>query len=613
MASQDRRFPLEEIASLPEYRSPRASPDGERIAYYHDETGRNELYVQDLSTGDRRQVSDENVPRTVMYPIVWDADGERIFFHEDDDGDEQTDVHAIGLDGATEPVIVEDGQNTLYDVGPDGRHLLYHSTKTGSMELHRYDTETGESVQLTDYERRVGNGAIGPDGERVAYATNESDDLENMDLYVADLDGSNPRRLDIGEEGAERALWDWSPDGDRLLVSDNSTDLDRVGVYDLEDDAVTWYRDGEYVETPGAFVRDGEGLVATRQHECRSYLVHYTDAGEARRLAFDDGVSSVIRGVPLGTAASATLADGDLLVTHQRSDRRKELHRYDVESDDQEVVIDADYGPFDPDDFVAGEPITYESIDGTTITGMLYVPPDARDADGTTPGIVSVHGGPPARSSDSFSYRTQFLLDCGYTVFEPNYRGSTGRGREFKNAIHGDWGGMEQEDVAEAGRWLEGRPWIDEDRVAVSGGSYGGYSAYWQVVDNPELWATGVARVGITHLPSLYEESMPHFKRYLEQQMGDPEENADLWEERSPLTHVENVERPLLMVHGVNDPRCPVSQARKFEAALEERRGWTEGEDFVYEELGEEGHGTTDIEQKIRGLRIVADYLDEWL
>jgi dipeptidyl aminopeptidase/acylaminoacyl peptidase len=146
----------------------------------------------------------------------------------------------------------------------------------------------------------------------------------------------------------------------------------------------------------------------------------------------------------------------------------------------------------------------------------------------------------------------------------------------------------------------------------VFGGSYGGYSTYCQLTTYPDLWATGVAIVGMTDLEALYEESMPHFKTTLEQHLGDPEENGEFYRERSPVTHVDQMERPICMVHGVNDPRCPVSQARIFRDALLER-GWAEGEDFEYHELGEEGHGSTDTEQRIRQYDILVDYIEERL
>jgi dipeptidyl aminopeptidase/acylaminoacyl peptidase len=156
------------------------------------------------------------------------------------------------------------------------------------------------------------------------------------------------------------------------------------------------------------------------------------------------------------------------------------------------------------------------------------------------------------------------------------------------------------------------REWIDADRVGVFGGSFGGYSVYCQLTQYPTLWTTGIAWVGITDLHKLFEEDMAHFKHSLRVQMGDPEENHELWRERSPIEHVDAMERPIYMIHGVNDPRCPISQARLFRDALEER-GWEQPEDFEYDELEDEGHGSTDIEQKTRVLKLLAAYLERRL
>ena len=634
MSAQEAAVPLEELASLPEFYQVTASPSGGRIAYYYDGTGRNELYIEDVETGDRRQVTDGNVPRDAGSPIAWGAEGVRIHFHDEEGGDEQYDIRSVNLaDGSVETVVEAEGQNVLQDVGDDGRYLLFSSTKSGQMNLHRQDTDTGEEEQLTDYEQPVFTGGFSPDGDRIAYTTNESPNLENKDVYVASVephstdsrpvagdeaDGSDARKLPVGDDGVETVFVEWTPDGSGLLVGDESEDLGRVGIYDLESEEAEWFGTGEYEEVPVGFTPEGDGVVAGRMRECGTVTVVYDrETGEAHELALDEGVANVPGAWGPGTSGNHFVGDGDLLVNYTTPATRKELHRYDLDSDDHEVLLAADYGDVDPDSFVDAEYVTYEStgtdetfdVEGEAyeIEGLLY---DAGER--PSPAIVMVHGGPHGRSDKSFNLYAQFLVSRGYSVFMPNYRGSTGRGREFKNAVHHDWGGLEQEDVVEAGRWLKGRDWIDEDRVAVFGGSYGGYSSYMQMVKHPERWATGIAWVGITDLPSLMEESMPHFKTILRQQLGDPEENADLWEERSPLTHVENMENPILMVHGVNDPRCPVSQARQFRDALE-GMGWEEDEDFVYEELGEEGHGSTDIDQKIRAFRIVADYVDGWL
>ncbi|MFD1512252.1 LpqB family beta-propeller domain-containing protein [Halomarina rubra] len=607
-------YPLEELASLPSFYHPTVSPDGSRIAFYYDATGRNELYVQDLATGEREQVSDGEVPRQPRHGIAWDADGEGVLFHLDDDGDEQNDVYRFDLDSRErDPLVTNDGQSHFQAVSDDGRWLFYVSTAEGQMNVHRYDRETDTDERLTDYDQPVYTLELSPDGERIAYMVNESDDLDNKDVYVAsvgprateDADGSNARNLHVGEEGAEAAPVDWlSPT--ELLVGDNSEDLGRSGIYDLDTDSVEWFA-SEFEEQPVASLGDDDAgdFLALRYREAAVVPVVYAD-GEARELD-----------APLGVAAfggdECLVGDGTVLLTQTTPDARGNLLRYDLTDDSYETLVEADYGDIDPDAFADCEFVTYDSEDGLGIGALHY---DARDGpavddDATdVPAVVMVHGGPHAQSLRSFNAYAQFLVSRGYTVFLPNYRGSTGRGREFKNRVHHDWGGMEQVDVREAATWLRQQEYVDDDRLAVYGGSYGGYSAYCQLTMYPDVWTTGIAWVGITDLQALYEESMPHFKTTLEQQLGDPEENAEFYRERSPVTHVEDMIASILMVHGVNDPRCPVSQARIFRDALEER-GWTDGDEFRYEELGEEGHGSADIDQKIRAYRIMEEYLAE--
>jgi dipeptidyl aminopeptidase/acylaminoacyl peptidase len=197
-------------------------------------------------------------------------------------------------------------------------------------------------------------------------------------------------------------------------------------------------------------------------------------------------------------------------------------------------------------------------------------------------------------------------------VLEPNIRGSTGYGVAFRDAAIKDWGGADLEDVAAGAEYLRRLPYVDPDRVIVFGGSYGGYMTFMAVTKKPDLWRAGVAWVGITDLKRMYDSSMEHFKYFLREQMGDPDEHAALWADRSAVTFAHQLTAKLLMVHGTNDPRCPVEQSRRFRDRLLEL-GRVEGVDFEYVEFEDEGHGSNDIEQKIRTFRILADYLDRVL
>ncbi|WP_424015546.1 S9 family peptidase [Halorubrum xinjiangense] len=625
MSDSDDTDVLRELASLPTIASPRVSPDGETVALYYDVTGRNELHLCDPTDGSLEQLSDGDVPRSVRAGFEWDPNGDRLFYHRDEAGDEQHDIWAMSLDGESEPVVEMDGQIHLQDVGEDGETLLFGSSRDGQMNLYRHDLPSGETEKVTDYERAVAAGELSPDGDRIAYATNETDTYENLDAYVADADGSNPRKLGVGDVGAEVAPVDWGPDGDRLLINDNSADLGRTGIVDLsggdasdgadaaDGDSVTWFGDGEFEESASHFLEAGDRFVASRTRGAVTVPVVYdVETGEGHELDFPAGVANVTEG---------RLADDRLLAYRTTSSRRPELVAYDLDADATETVFEAEYGPFDPDDFVEPETVSFVSdgVPETPARAVDHDPSEAFEIEGLlfdsgrrpSPLIVNPHGGPRHHDSRRFSYRVQFLLSRGYSVLQVNYRGSTGRGREFVRELYDDWGGAEQGDVATgAEHVLDEYDWLDEDRVVVYGGSYGGYSANWQMVQYPDLYAAGITWVGVSDLFDMYENTMPHFRtELLVKNLGEPEENEAIYRERSPVNYVENVDAPLLIVHGVNDPRVPITQARILRDALDDA-GFEEGTDYEYEELGEEGHGSGDIDQKIRSLELLDDFLD---
>ena len=613
---------LERLASLPSVQHAVASPEGDRVALYYDVTGRNELHVLDVESGDLRQISDGEVPRNARWHVKWSADGDSVYFHDDEGGNEQNDVYAISVRGGDVGEVTQltamEGQTVLGDVGEDGETLLLGSNRDGQMNLFSFDLASEEATKLTDYERAAGGGGFSPSVDRVAYTTNESDDYNNQDLYVADADGSNPRNLEIGETGAEAGFSDWGPEGNRLLVSDNTENFSRAGVYDLETDSVEWFGDSTAEESPVAFDDDGEGFYALRTRDAAVMPLYYDiETGEATELDVPEGVAA------FSGAGSPLLEDGRVLVRHTTPSRRPDLLAHDPVSGETETLLAAEYGDLDPDGFGDAEYFTFESHDGLEIGALLY-----DSGERPSPLVVNPHGGPRAADYRAFGMYTQFLLSRGYSVLQVNYRGSTGRGREFVERLYDDWGGGEQEDIAEAVRQVTAKDWVDEDRVVVFGGSYGGYSAYWQMVDHPELYAAGIAWIGVTDLEDMHANTMPHYRTELmEKYLGTPEENPELYRERSPVTHAENLAAPLLMVHGVNDRRVPVSQARIFRDALEEA-GYEEAEtptaspeggeaaddaDYEYVELGEEGHASSDIDQKIRMLRTLDDFLQRRL
>jgi dipeptidyl aminopeptidase/acylaminoacyl peptidase len=607
------------LTELPTVAHPVVSPDGEEIAFYYDTTGRHELYVLNPDSGELTRLSDGEVPRDVTWGpgIDWSADGDRIYFHRDEAGNEEYNLHAIDRSGAVKSIVEMDGWVSLLDVDEDGKQLLLSANPDEQLDLYTHDLASGETIKITDYDRPVQGGALSPSGDRIAYATNERDDYDNRDIYVAAADGLDPRQLDIGALGSESSVTDWHPDGEQLLVGDNTADVDRCGVYDLGSDEVTWFGDEEYVEEPKFFLPDGERFVAHRvRGPVDAMVVYDLETGDGREFDLPDGVTNI--------HDSTLLSDGRLAVLHRTATRRRELLAYDLETHETEQLLVPDYGPFSPGEFRDATQFRFESdgVPQTPAQAVRHEPSEKLEIDALlydsgkrpSPLVVMPHGGPRFHDRLRFDYRVQYLLQRGYSVLQVNYRGSTGRGQSFAERLHGDWGGAEQGDIATGVEHvLETYEWLDDERVVVYGGSYGGYSALWQLVQYPALYAGAVARVAVSDLKDMYENTIPHTRSELMvKYLGHPEDNPDLYEERSPTTHVENIDAPLLIIHGVNDPRVPVSQARLLRKELE-ATGFEEDRDFEYVELGDEGHGSSDIDHKKRSLQLLAEFLDRWI
>lgn len=612
---------IERLVTLPEIGRPTVSPDGERVAVYHSGTGHNEVHVIDIQTGSVEQWSDGNAPNHMQWPLLWSGDSQSVYLHVDEAGDESNDICALGATGTMRPVLETDGQTNLHDVA--GERLLVTSTHEGQMNLYTYDRGTETLQQRTTHTGSVWEATLSPDGDCIAYATNETDDALNQDVSLLDTAANpdTPTKLDIGAEGSETIPADWGPAGRSLLVGDDSTGKERAGLYDTQTDEIRWYGDGSVVESPACFQPDGSAFYVERMREATIVPVRYDiESGEGTPLELSDGVAS------LGWRSDRALDDSRVLLTYTTPTRRTELVVYDHETTSSRSLLERDYGGFGHDEFADAEYICVESdgVPETEQAAIEHGPSETLEigallydsGERPSPLVVKIHGGPRRMDRRAFNRRVQFLCALGYSVLQVNYRGSSGRGRAFADAIVGDFGGAEQGDIATvAEHVIDTREWVDSERVGVYGGSYGGYSTYWQLLQYPDLYDAGAAVVGTTDLLDAYEQAPPNFQtEYFERYLGAPEDHEQLYRERSPVTHADNLAAPLLIAHGTNDSRVPISQARRLRDAFLEY-GLAEGEtgEFEYHELTERGHHTVDTDQRIQTATVFADFLDRRL
>jgi dipeptidyl aminopeptidase/acylaminoacyl peptidase len=608
------RIPLEDLCRLPSFYLPTVPWRADRVAFYWDKTGRMELHVMDLATRETRQVSDGEVPRALRTGFAWDRADRSIVFAKDSGGNEQHDLFRIDVASGAVTRLTNDptAQEYVAQFSPDDKWITVLTNKRdpaapdrpGQLNLWKMRADGSDYAPLTRYAFPVFGGLWSPDGQRISYWTNEdTTDLGNLDSYVIQADGSGARKVLSVRKGSKDTVADWHPDGRRLAVTSDASGQDRAGILDSETGAVRWLGQDNVEEHAVRFSKDGKLLAAIRNFESSVQpIVYDVETGEAHELT-----------LPAGFAVGASFFDADrkLLVTFSSDVTRSSLVSYDLATDTYETLLPAEYGSIDRSLFVEAKHIWYPTLDGRKIPALLYAPRDIAPGE-RLPALVHVHGGPTWQWFRGFDPFAQFLVDRGLVVIEPNIRGSTGYGVDFRDAALKDWGGADLEDVAGAAEYLKTLPYVDPERLVVFGGSYGGFMTFIAATKKPDLWRAAVSWVGISDLHKLYEKSMEHFKYYFREQMGDAEKDRALWRDRSAIEFADQLHAKLLMVHGVNDPRCPVEQSRIFRDRLLEL-GRKEGEDFEYVELGDEGHGSTDITQKIRTFNILADYLERVL
>ncbi len=599
-------FDLKKLASLPNFYMPTLSHDQTKMALYYDVTGRIELYVLDLITNEMDQISKGEVPHLLRSGFIWGRDNRTIFFAKDNNGDEQHNIFAIDTVTKETRQLTDTPQfqEHVAHTSPDGEWITFNSNRNGQMNVYKMRYDGSEVTQLTATDNPSFGGVFSPDGKYIAFMHNEEADLRNNDIYLLDLESGDIERVIQMKIGSQDGFVDWKKDSSGFYFNSDASGSSKPGVFDLETKSIKFFGEDLSQSLTGVkMTSDGSKLIALENKDGSiSPIIFDTKSGEYTRPNF-----------PPGIAAGGQLKDDEILyLTVNMPTSPSSLIAYNLVNDTSDVILKPDTGDIDSSLFTDAEHIWYKSGDGTMIPAILYKPRDF-DPSKKYPGIVNPHGGPTGQYFMNFSVFAQFITDLGYVLLQPNVRGSTGYGNEFRDACIKDWGGKDHEDWVAGRQYLIDEASVDPDRVAVFGGSYGGYATLVCMTKSPDLWRAGIAWVPVSGLKNLYSKSMEHFKYYFRMQMGDPEKDSELWEERSPINFVENIKNPLLLVHGVNDPRCDVSESRNVVARLEEL-GRKRGEDFEYVEFGDEGHGgMSDINHRIRTFEILADFLDRRL
>jgi dipeptidyl aminopeptidase/acylaminoacyl peptidase len=571
------------------------SPDGLRVSFLTEITGVPQVWEVSSEAGgwpEQLTFHEERVSGAEYSPTE-----NKILFGMDAGGNERLQLFLLADGGVTDLTRAPEAIHYSGGFSPDGSRVVYTATRRNGTDfdvfVQKVGADGGEPEAVWEPGGYHTVAGWGWDGSSLIVSRHHSN--VNNDLYQLDLRSSEARPLTPHEGDARFSAANVTPDGESIYLA---TDLDgefvRLARLDLSTLNLTYLtpddRDVESVELS----RDGRYLVASRNVEGYSDVLLFN--GRGRRMpdpVLPEGIASGFAFSPdskrLAFTLTAPKRNPDLWVVDLPDGQPRRLTRSST----------------------AGIPlrrfrrpglVRYPTFDGREVPALFY---ELENGPDDTPVVVNVHGGPESQSRPAFAPVTQYLLHRGYAIFFPNVRGSTGYGKTYTHLDDVRLRMDSVKDLAHAAYWLRER---GHDRVAVMGGSYGGFMVLAALTEYPELWSAGVDIVGIANLVTFLEYTGSYRRRLREPEYGSLEADREFLESISPIHKADKIAAPLMVIHGKNDPRVPVGEAEQIVESVRGNGGAVEY--LLYED---EGHGLAKLKNRLDAYPKIAAFLDRHL
>jgi len=612
-------IPRKLLFGNPEKTSPTLSPDGRHLAWLAPVDGVLNVWVAPADdTEAAGPVTDDRKRGIRAY--YWAYTNDHVLYVQDKGGDENWHVHITDIaGGATRDLTPLEGVRANIVavshkhpgsilVGLNDRDPQYH-------DVHRIDLKTAARTLVEENARFAGY-AI-DDDYRLRLATRLADD-GGAEYFVPDADGGNgwqPYLKVELEETMTFGILGFDEAGTSLYVRDGrGRDTAALKLLDLSTGELRLLAEDAEADVGGVMRHPTEKHPQAATFEYTRRRRQILDESVADDFAY---LETVDRGGGDLGVAGRTLDDDQWIVSYGRDDGPARYYLYDRASKEASFLF-TDRGELEDRPLVKMHPVVIEARDGLQLVCYLSLPMGS-DPEGNArpaqplPLVLSVHGGPWGRDRWGMNATHQWLANRGYAVLSVNFRGSTGFGKAYVNAGDLEWAGTMHDDLVDAVQWAVDEHVAEAGRVAIMGGSYGGYAALVGLTFTPELFACGVDLVGPSNLVTLLKTIPPYWAPMIElfaKRCGDhrTEEGRRLLEERSPLNRVDAICRPLLIGQGANDPRVKRSESDQIVAAMKAK-----GIPVTYVIYPDEGHGMARPQNKLSFFAVAEAFLAEHL
>ncbi len=604
------QYSIEQYLSIKGAVSPGYSFDDSRIYFTMSVTGTSQLWSVNKPGAWPMQVTffKDRITGYSPNPVK-----DVILVEKDEGGSEYDQFFLANGDGTGIKMITDGSPKVLIGFGrwsDDGTFFTYYSNKRTPYfyDIYTYNIETLNSEMIFSSDHSNYPSAISPDGSKMIFSRSYS--TYDNDLFLLDMKNRKEKLISVHDnfnEPAEFYASSFDAAGENVYFNSNfRNDFFRIGVYNIASGITT------YPEFP--FLMPYKNCDVSRLYfsgDKSKMLIMVNDRGYDRIFMYDIAGKKEIE-IPGKLNSSSVTAvrfsnsSRKVIIGINSSSNPSVLYEWNIEDGGVEQLTFPSLAGIDPGTFIEPELISYKSFDGLEIPAFLYRPSGSEGK--KLPCIISIHGGPESQSTYGFEPIYQYFLSAGYMIVEPNVRGSSGYGKKYASLDNVRNRENSVKDISALTDYLKNQKDVDPGRIAVYGGSYGGYMVLACLSLYPEVFSAGIDVVGISNFVTFLENTSDYRRNNRESEYGSLEKDREFLESISPLTKVKNIRAPLMIIHGRNDPRVPVGEAEQMHKAVTDNGGVSEL--LIYED---EGHGIAKQRNRFDLYPRIVKFLDKYV
>jgi len=599
-----RRIPVEKFFSIRTITGLDLSKDSKTIFYLTNTSGTPQIWSVPSKGGWADQITSW---KDSVRAFVHNPGFKNMIFISDTNGDENLQIFSVNDDGSDVKHLSEGFENSqciFSTFNKKGSKFLFASNKRlkYNFDNYIYDLSDGKKTLLLGFEDHHPTIAESiSDDERYITFIKAYGNINNDILLYDTKDNSltNVTEHDIKDKVLNaKTIFDKNSKG-FYYISDENREFKGIKYYNIESKKSEWVVTEKWDVVHFMFSKKQKHLLwIVNKYGSHEVNLKNLKSGNIQKLKFNKGIFSSIE---------FTKDNKEIVFIFNDPQNPGDIYKYDFAKKKHKQITNSFIGGVSKKDFPKPKDVIYNSHDGLKIHALLYIP-NGTQKNGKNPAIVWPHGGPEYQEVHNFSRYIQVMVNAGYIVIAPNFRGSTGYGKTFQKLIYKDWGGNEFKDVLGSVDFLKNSGYVDSEKIAVVGGSFGGFMCLTCITKAPDIWKCAVDIFGPSDLFTFINSVPEHWKMGVDDLVGNTSTDSEMLRERSPINFVDKIVCPLLVVQGKHDPRVVQHESEQIVNKLK-----SQNKSVEYILLEDEGHGFNKVSNQIKVFEAKLNFLDKYL